>query len=460
VKKLVAEKIPDLNEPTESTVSYEEPVGITKPNVSMTKSPTPKGTFYNKNVALMGLFGILLAFGLVIVITMSFGSKKPGSSQITASQDNQQNSGNQVQDLTPAELGKIPSSYGETTIGDKTYTNQPGPLDQGGQQSSSLSNKNGKKNNYNDSYSVPVPPPVQPIQVGQETATNNGPNSGQQELIAARKSQIRFGSENMPTAVNNQKKAEDVVMGDLNKLASQFLNQNGNPQLQVTQTQQGNDQNLQDEKRNFNSQNGSKPFYASSLLTPPLSPYEVKAGSIIPVVLITGLNSDLPGNVIAQVRENVYDTVSGKYLLIPQGTKVIGVYDSKVAYAQRRALVNWNRLIFPNGNSLDLQTLAGVDQSGYTGLKDKVNNHTGRLITGVLLTSILGAAVEMSQGTTSNSVNPTYEQLAAQGVAQNLSNVGQQITEKNLNVQPTLEIRPGFLFNLFVDKDFILQPYK
>ena len=178
----------------------------------------------------------------------------------------------------------------------------------------------------------------------------------------------------------------------------------------------------------------------------------------MPVVLITGLNSDLPGNLIAQVRENVYDTVSGKYLLVPQGAKVIGVYDSKVAYAQNRALVNWTRMIFPNGYSLDLQDLSGIDQSGYTGLKDRVNNHTGKLVTGIFLTSILGAAVEMAQG--SNNDNPTYDELAAQGASQALQQAGNKLVQKDLDVQPTLEIRPGFLFNLFVDKDFILKPYQ
>jgi type IV secretory pathway VirB10-like protein len=454
---LADEKNPDLTEPTGPTLPDEEPVGITRPNVSMTKAPAPKGASYNKNAALLAFFAILLAFGIVIVISMSFGSKKSDDSQTTVQQGDQQTAVTQAQDLTPAEIGKIPGSYGRTASGDETvFPSQPGLSEPGGRQS--LNNYSGNRNDSNDSYSIPAPPPVQPIQSDQSTVIGNEPNHEQQELTAARKSLIRFGGDNTPTAANNQKKVEDVVMSDLNKLAGQLLAQNGT--LQSVQTQQEKDQNLQDEKRSFSSQTGSKQSYATSALTALLLPYEIKAGTIIPVTLITGLNSDLPGNVIAQVRENVYDTVSGKYLLIPQGTKVIGVYDSKVAYAQSRALVNWSRLIFPNGYSLDLQNLAGVDQSGYTGLKDKVNNHTGKLITGVLLTSVLGAVAEMAQGSTSDTVNPTYGQLAAEGAAQNLSNVGQQITEKNLNVQPTLEIRPGFLFNLFVDKDFILHPYK
>jgi type IV secretory pathway VirB10-like protein len=454
--KLTTEKIPNLTELTEPALPDEEPVGITKPNASMTKTPTPKGTFYNKNIVLMILFAILLALGIVIVLNMSFGRKRISNSQ-TGLQGDQQTALTQAQDLTPAEIEKIPGSYGRTGSGNGTdFTNQPGSLDQDGRKNPRFQNQSGSRNNSNDSYSVPVPPPVQPLQTGQSYVTDIGPDSKQLELTAAHKSQIRFGNDNTLAAANNQKKSENTVTGDLNTLAGQLLNQNGNSQ--AIQTQQENDQNLQEEKRNFSTQSGSKQSYATSALTAPLSPYEVKTGSIVPVVLITGLNSDLPGNIIAQVRENVYDTVSGKYLLIPQGSKVIGVYDSKVAYAQSRALVNWTRLTLPNGYSLDLQNLSGIDQSGYTGLKDKVNNHTGKLVMGIFLTSVLGATVEMAQG--SSNSNQTYEELAAQGAAQGLQQAGNKVVQKDLDVQPTLEIHPGFLFNLFVDKDFILQPYK
>jgi type IV secretory pathway VirB10-like protein len=450
VKKLTDEKTLDFTETIEPAMPDEEPVGITKPNTGITITSPPKGTSYNKNAIMIVVFAILLTFGIVIVISMSFGRKKTGNSQ-TALQGNQPTGITQTQDLTPAELGKIPGSYGRTTGGNGTiYSTQPVPSDPGGRQNLNSSNKY-----YTDPYSNPVPP-VQPIQTGQSTVTGNESGS-EQDLIAARKSQIRFGSDNPPTAMNNQKKTEDGVTGDFNKLASQLLSQNVNPL--AIQTQQENDPNLQDEKRNFSNQSGSKQSYATSILTAPLSPYEIKAGTIVPVVLITGLNSDLPGNIVAQVRENVYDSTSGKYLLIPQGTKVIGIYDSKVAYAQSRALVNWSRMIFPNGYSLDLQNLSGIDQSGYTGLKDKVNNHTGKLALGIFLTSVLGATVQMAGGS-SNSPNPTYDELAAQGASQSLQQAGNKIVQKDLDVQPTLEIRPGFLFNLFVDKDFVLQPYK
>ena len=162
------------------------------------------------------------------------------------------------------------------------------------------------------------------------------------------------------------------------------------------------DQNMQQEKRDFTkeekTQGSAKEAYLKNPMIPAFSRYEVKAGSIIPGVMITGINSDLPGKLVGQVRENVFDTVTGHHLLIPQGTRVIGAYDSKVAYAQERVLIVWTRLIFPNGDSIDLEGMDGVDLSGYAGLTDKVNNHWTKLITGVVLSSILSAGSKVAAG--------------------------------------------------------------
>ena len=194
-------------------------------------------------------------------------------------------------------------------------------------------------------------------------------------------------------------------------------------------------------------------------LEKPHSPYIVMAGSIIPATLITGISSDLPGNITAQVRENVFDTVTGKHLLIPQGARINGVYDSRISYAQERVLVVWTRIIFPDGSSLNLEGMPGVDLSGYAGLKDKVDNHWGKLVTGVILSSFLSAAVKVSQG---NDIagERTFRDLAASGAAESVAQVGAKFTDRNLNVQPTLTIRPGEKFNVFVNKDMILSPYR
>lgn len=220
------------------------------------------------------------------------------------------------------------------------------------------------------------------------------------------------------------------------------------------------DQNMQEEKRTFAGEKREHSPYLLAALQHPISRYEIKAGTIIPSLLLTGVNSDLPGQITAQVRENIYDTVTGRFLLIPQGTRLVGEYDSKVAYGQERALIVWSRMILPNGHSISLEGMPGVDMSGFAGLEDKVNNHYAKLLTGVVLGSVIGAGAQVAtggQGTTFNA--PSFGQLAVSGAAQHINQVGQQITQKNLNLQPTIEIRPGMKLNVFVTKDMILKPY-
>jgi type IV secretion system protein TrbI len=220
------------------------------------------------------------------------------------------------------------------------------------------------------------------------------------------------------------------------------------------------DQNQQTEKRSFTKEDRKDfPYLKTTLLTP-ISPYEVKAGSILPGVLITGINSDLPGQITAQARENVFDTVSGRYLLIPIGSRFIGEYDSKISYGQERVLVVWTRIIMPNGNSISLENMPGIDLSGYAGVSGSVNNHYGKLITGVVLGSILGAGAQVAVGGQGTTVSPpSFGQLFTAGAATNLNQAGQRITEKNLNLQPTIGADPGQKINIFVTKDMILKPY-
>lgn len=223
----------------------------------------------------------------------------------------------------------------------------------------------------------------------------------------------------------------------------------------------GHDQNNQARKNDFfESVGGYGKEYLSKPVRKPVSRYEVKAGAIIPAILVTGLNSDLPGNVIAMVKENVYDTVSGEYLLIPQGTRVLGKYDSMVSYGQKRVQVVWVRMIRPDGSSIMLENMPGVDLAGMSGYKDKVDNHFDRLVGGALLSSILSVGATVSQGTYTNDQNMTTQQRLAASVGQDINNAGQQITRKNLDIQPTLKIRAGMTVNILVNKDMIVDPYK
>lgn len=215
--------------------------------------------------------------------------------------------------------------------------------------------------------------------------------------------------------------------------------------------------NRQDEKLSFLKNSKEERTHVNSRLREQASKYELLAGTVIPGLLITGINSDLPGEILGQVSSNVFDTATGNYLLVPQGSRVLGRYDSRIVYGQERVLVSWKRLIFPDGSSISLETMPGVDAEGYAGLSDTVNNHYGKLFTGIIFSSLLGASAQMANGPNYQTVDPEYGQLALQGVARNMNETGQEITRKNLNIQPTLEISPGYRFNIFVNKDVTLR---
>jgi type IV secretory pathway VirB10-like protein len=217
--------------------------------------------------------------------------------------------------------------------------------------------------------------------------------------------------------------------------------------------------NYQERKNDFLARAGvSDAEYLEKAATAPRSPYEVKAGSVIPTVLITGINSDLPGQVVAQVRENVYDTVTGNYLLIPQGSRLLAAYDSMIAWGQQRVLVCWNRLIRPDGSSLALDCMPGTDLSGYSGFRDEVDNHWWRIIGGAVISSFLAATAQRSQGNVTG-YQPSFPQAWATGAAGAINEAGQQLTAKNLQIQPTITVRPGFSVNVLVTRDIVIPPY-
>lgn len=197
------------------------------------------------------------------------------------------------------------------------------------------------------------------------------------------------------------------------------------------------------------------PTLAASV-KPAQSPFEINSGTVIPAVLVTGLNSDLPGKIIGQVSENVFDTATGNHLLIPKGAKLFGQYDSQVSYGQNRLLVAWQRIIFPNGSTLEIGGMGGVDKTGSAGFEDQVDNHYWRLFTGALLTSIFSAGIQLSQPQTSNNngVQGTGQTIGA-AVGQQIGQLGVSISQKNLAIQPTIVIRQGYRFSVMVDKDVV-----
>ena len=199
--------------------------------------------------------------------------------------------------------------------------------------------------------------------------------------------------------------------------------------------------------------------YLTNPLQPALSPWEVKAGSIISAALVTAINSDLPGQVIAQVTEPVYDHKTGRTVLIPQGSRLIGQYDSQVAYGQNRALIAWNRIIMPDGRSINIGSMAGADVSGAAGLQDKTDGHFGQLARGVILSTLFSVGAAAAQDAGNRSSGALVVNSAASGVSNSAQQVGQQITGRDLNRQPTLRVRAGWPVRVLVSKDMILAPY-
>ena len=216
------------------------------------------------------------------------------------------------------------------------------------------------------------------------------------------------------------------------------------------------DQNDQQRKLDFVNQAAARSIYNDHALQTSASPYEVLAGTVIAAGLITGLNSDLPGMVTAQVTENLYDTVTGRVLLIPQGARLIGSYDSVVAFGQSRALVIWQRIVMPDGSSIQIDNLPATDPAGYAGLEDQVDYHTWMLLKGIAMSTLVGVGTQVTFGSGQSNLVEAIRQSTQESTNQ----AGQRIVEKDLNVQPTLTDRPGLPLRVIVHKDLVLRPYQ
>jgi type IV secretion system protein VirB10 len=191
-------------------------------------------------------------------------------------------------------------------------------------------------------------------------------------------------------------------------------------------------------------------------LEAPRSQWTLSAGTVIPVSLVTGLNSDLPGTVLAQVTQNVFDSATGTTLLVPQGARLVGAYDNVVAYGQKRALVVWQRIVFPDGSSITLDKMPATDVAGYAGVEDDVDFHGSRLLQGVALSTLLGAGTQLSLGSGESELVRSIRESAQQNGAR----AGEQLTQRNLDVPPTITVRPGFRLLVMVNKDLVLRPWK
>jgi type IV secretion system protein VirB10 len=288
-------------------------------------------------------------------------------------------------------------------------------------------------------------PPILHAEQGSNTPaeTNVANQQLMQEQDSARTSSLFVQTASASTTLQ-QSQAGGVIPGQSNDGA-------GNQPAGLS-----SEQNMQDQKLAFLNGPSDAPTVSSNRLTPAASPDIIQAGTVIPAALITGIESDLPGQITAQVTENVYDSPTGQYLLIPQGARLIGEYNSEVAYAQTRVQLIWTRLIMPDGQSIVLDNQPGADTQGYSGLQDGVNNHWGALFEAALLSTFLSVGAEAG---TSDQENNLIQAIRS-GASDSFNQAGQQIVERELNIQPTLTIRPGFPVRVIVNRDFILEPYQ
>lgn len=271
-----------------------------------------------------------------------------------------------------------------------------------------------------------------------------------------------------PNAVDpdQQRRAQETEAARVSRL---FASSNSKPQtlgpqqasMQATgiapsASDEASIQNGQDSKLAFVNAPVDRRTTAPDRLARPASPYVVQAGTVIPAALITGMQSDLPGQITAQVTENVYDTPTGRSLLIPQGARLLGVYDSQVSFGQSRILLVWTRLILPNGYSIVLERQPGADAAGQAGLEDGVDHHWGALFKAALLSTILAVGSELGSDQNESDI----ARALRRGAGDTANQAGQQIVRRNLNVQPTLTIRPGFPVRVLVNRDLVLEPYR
>lgn len=242
---------------------------------------------------------------------------------------------------------------------------------------------------------------------------------------------------------------------------SQYMQAASDLKNQATQLaakgQQSTDPNKQDDKIAFSEATHSNTYLTKGRETP-VSDSELKVGTVIPSTLISGINSDLPGQVIAQVNQNVYDSATHSQILLPQGAKLYGVYDSRIAYGQDRLLMAWTRVNFPDGTTLELNGMGGTDTAGYAGFADQVDHHYFKIFGNAFLLGLISGGMESA--VSNDGDDEDTNSSVSDGVVQQFGTVGSSLIQKNLDVQPTITIRNGYTFNIMLNKDVVLPPYQ
>lgn len=285
------------------------------------------------------------------------------------------------------------------------------------------------------------------VQIALTRNSENGSARGSSELLAELRGKIEAEKRLNPMASYKEKLAE------IASLTGNAGRESENSPLRISNSYS-----------QFSNGNAGDRWRLNSQVEPPRTPCELRAGFILPAILISGINSELPGQIMAQVSQSVYDTPTGKYLLIPQGSRLVGSYSSEVAYGQSRVLVGWQRIVFPDGKALDIGSMPGADSAGYSGFYDQVNNHYLRIFGSAIMMSGVVAGISLSQDNNSTSTSINQQKagdVMSAALGQQLGQVTAEMIRKNMNISPTLEIRPGYRFNIIVTKDLTFEkPYQ
>ncbi|WNL48561.1 TrbI/VirB10 family protein (plasmid) [Dyella sp. BiH032] len=407
------------------------------------------------------------AVGLVLLFALMSALKPPQTNDAAKDDKKQQETATSPNAVTAGAINALPKDYGAAIAEQRDAEEQRARAAARAQQQANMpgSPAPGQVSLLNGSRGVTQQiPTVEPYR-GQ---ANGGNSALDTELArirgealkradAAQTSGVTFGKGGGGASSSPAGMMQPMQMPQIPQVTGQIPSVGGMPDNKAAR----DDANRQDDKAAFASGGNSKednPYNQHALIVPRTHDI-IQAGTMIPALFLTGVNSDLPGMLTAQVSQNVYDTPSGTDILIPQGTRLIGQYDSRVTFGQERVLLVWSRIVFPNGSSVMLEGMPGVDMSGYAGVSDKVDNHYGKLLAGVLFSSVLSTAAVTSQGSTSSAVNPSYGTLAAQGAGQAINQAGQKFVQRALDIQPTLIVRPGQRVGILISKDIQLPPY-
>lgn len=367
-----------------------------------------------------GAIVAIAALGSTAIVGVTWMALKPASFHIVANGDDQM--GTPVKAPSDA-LANAPKSYGDVP---KLGPPLPGDL--------------GRSILEHERAVQAAPQPVGVDQVAQAAEAER------QRIVAERKAARESGV--------MMQVAGDGRQGDVAAAPSPFATAQADASPARMGLDPDRDPNGQQHKVDFTTAKDDKGDINPHGLNAPVSPYTLTAGTVIAASLITGLNSDLPGLVTAQVTENAYDSVIGRTLLIPQGSRLIGSYDSVVAFGQKRALVVWQRIILPDGASIRIDNVPAIDTAGYAGLADKVDFHTWQLLKGVGLSSLLGVGTQLSFGSNESDLVRAIRETTQQSGAR----AGDQIVSHALNIQPTITVRPGWPLRVMVNKDIVLRP--